>query len=205
VPKAASRPLARRSCRTLDPMPATERMSEAEVSLRLAHHLVVADLARASVHVALDGAQVSLRGIQHFDVPAFLASLGWRAEVADHWRATYARQGTGTTLVVHSRPGCGDVACELEAGGSLVVEAKKGTLANCNASSEYRLLREALGQLLTLETVPEHATLAVAVPCSPRFASLARRWRKAPLVRQSGICILTVARTGEVEGLEHVV
>ena len=62
------------------------------------------------------------------------------------------------------------------------------------------LLREALGQLLTLETVPENAVLAVAVPHGERFIKLAARWREAPLVKRSGIRLLTVAQTGEVAG-----
>ena len=81
-----------------------------------------------------------------------------------------------------------------------MVESKKGTIGKCRSSSEYPLLREALGQLLTLEAPPENAVLAVAVPHGERFITLSARWREAPLVKRSGIRLLTVAQNGEVAG-----
>jgi hypothetical protein len=182
-------------------MSSIERMSEAEVSLRLAHHLVAAGFAQSRVIVALDGAQVGRGEVEHFGVAAFLSTLGWsQVEGATHWRCNYrSTQGSGE-IEIHSRSGCGDVTCTLMNGVPLIVEAKKGTLSNSKSSSEYPLLREALGQLLTLEAVPTGALLAVAVPHSPKFVSLAARWRVAPLIAQAGIRILTVARSGEVIG-----
>jgi hypothetical protein len=49
--------------------------------------------------------------------------------------------------------------------------------------------------------VSKQDLLAVAVPHSPRFAKLARRWREAPLIKRLGIHILTVGRDGDVDGL----
>lgn len=183
-------------------MTSIERMSEAEVSLRLTHHLVAAGLAQSRVIVALDGAQVRLEKNEHFAVTAFLSTLGWiQVEGSTHWRCTYRQtQGKGE-IEIHSRSGCGDVTCTLASGVQLIVEVKKGTLSNSKSSSEYPLLREALGQLLTLEAIPTGALLAVAVPHSPKFVSLAERWRVAPLIAQAGIRILTVARSGEVCGM----
>ncbi len=43
--------------------------------------------------------------------------------------------------------------------------------------------------------------MAVAVPKSDKFESLARRWREAPLIKRFGIQILTVAQDGGVNGL----
>ncbi len=184
-------------------MSATQ-MSEAEVSLRLAIHLVISGQADSDVAVALDGAQVKIGQKQHFDVPGFLSSLGWMrkpTEDATRWQGTYCNSSATQNIVVHSQSGRGDVTATLASGESLVVEAKKGTIFRCKSSSEYRLLREALGQLLTLEAVPENSVLAVAVPHGERFVALAERWRQAPLVRRSGIRILTVSQTGDVFGL----
>ncbi len=61
-------------------------------------------------------------------------------------------------------------------------------------------MREAIGQLMTIEKVPDQALLAIAVPHTPKFESLATRWRKAPLIEQACIQILTVATDGEVHG-----
>lgn len=177
------------------------RMSEAEVSLRLAVHLVTSGLAKSDVAVALDGAQVKIGQTQHFDVPGFLSSLGWRPEQeSSRWQCEYRNPSATHSIIIHSQSGRGDVTATLTSGEPLVVEAKKGTIAKCKSSSEYPLLREALGQLLTLESVPENAVLAVAVPHGERFITLAARWREAPLVKRSGIRLLTVSQTGEVVG-----
>lgn len=177
------------------------RMSEAEVSLRLAVHLVTSGRVKSNVAVALDGAQVKIGQTQQFDVPRFLSSLGWRPkQESSRWQCEYRNPSSTHSIVIHSQSGRGDVTATLTSGESLVVEAKKGTIAKCKSSSEYPLLREALGQLLTLESLPENAVLAVAVPHGERFVTLAARWREAPLVKRSGIRLLTVSQTGEVVG-----
>ena len=94
------------------------------------------------------------------------------------------------------------VVAEVKSGHMLRVECKKGTLRRSKSSAEYPLLREALGQLVTIDSVGENDILAVAVPKSEKFESLARRWREAPLIKKFGIQILTVARDGSVTGLD---
>ena len=177
------------------------RMSEAEVSLRLAVHLIATGRVASDVNVALDGAQVKVGDVRHFDVPSFLGTLGWKAETGSaRWQTKYLHPNSPHRINVQSASGKGDVTAVLADGRPLVVEAKKGTLRNCKTSSEYPLMREALGQLLTLEVVPQNAVLAVAVPHGERLVKLAQRWRSAPLVKASGIHFLTVAPSGEVEG-----
>jgi len=65
-------------------------------------------------------------------------------------------------------------------------------------------MREALGQLVTIEEVTGADLLAIAVPHAPKFQALASRWREAPLIRQFGIQILTIGRNGFVEGLNQL-
>lgn len=179
----------------------TKRMSEAEVSLRLAIHLVSTGRVKSDVIVALDGAQIKNGSTKHFDVLSFLHVLGWQPErPSEHWQCKYINNTIAHAIVVHSQSGVGDVTAILSSGEPLIVESKKGALMNCKSSSEYPLLREALGQLLTIETVPNNAVLAVAVPDGERFRKLAARWRVAPLVNRVGIRILTVAQSGEVAG-----
>ncbi len=177
------------------------RMSEAEVSLRLANYLVSSGRATNSVSVALDGAQVKTGQTNHFNVASFMQTLGWRAEiVSERWQGTYVNPAASVQILIHSNSGCGDVTTNLNTGHSFIAEAKKGSINNSKSSAEYSLLREALGQLLTIEVVPDNALLAVAVPAGERFLKLAERWRNAPLIRHIGIRILTVARSGAVEG-----
>lgn len=89
----------------------------------------------------------------------------------------------------------------LHDGHTLIVEAKKGPLSRSKSSQEYPLMREAIGQLMTIEKIPKKPLLSIAVPHSPKFAELAERWRRAPLISQAGIKIITVAQSGEVHGL----
>lgn len=180
-----------------------DAMGEAEVSLLLALHLIRSGLAHADVSVALDGAQIRLGDQQHFDVPAFMSRHGWLRSVPDErWQGRYLSAGTAYAIEVHSSPGLGDVTTTLAGQRPLIVEAKKGSLSPSKSSAEYKLMREALGQLLTLEVVPANAVLAVVVPHGERFVKLADRWRRAPLVARLGIHIVTVGVDGSVHGLD---
>lgn len=176
------------------------RMPEAEVSLRLAFWLLERGYADGRVDVAIDGAQVRIGDTVHFNLSGFLAERGWRKlGTTDAWQCEYS--ATCGTVWVHSNPGRGDVVARLKSGNTLRVECKKGPLTRSPSSQEYPLIREALGQLLTVQEIGENDILAVAVPYSPKFEELAVRWRKAPLIKRFGIRILTVDRNGNVFGL----
>ena len=182
-----------------------ERMSEAEVSLRLVFWLIRQGLISADdpgITVAIDGAQVKAGRVVVFDVKAFLQANLWRkADSVRDWRGEYRCPGVKSSLRVRTVAGCGDVVCRLRDGRLLLVEAKKGPLRNSRASEEYPLLHEALGQLLANPTTGKGLLPAVAVPWSPRFEKLARRFREAPLVKRLDIHILVVGRDNEVSGL----
>jgi len=175
-------------------------MPEAEVSLRLAFWLIKKRLVRQKIDVAIDGAQVYTNKTVHFNLPAFLKDAGWTTEQPAKWQGVYRTPDTPVIINVHSRPGQGDLVANLISGKNLRVECKKGPLSRKSSSPEYRLIREALGQLLTMKEVGEKDILAVAVPHSQKFAELASRWREAPLLKQFRIRILTVDGTGNVEG-----
>ncbi|HZU98524.1 MAG TPA: hypothetical protein VFF73_17595 [Planctomycetota bacterium] len=182
----------------------SEKMPEAEVALRLAFHLVSLGHVTDEVAVAIDGAQVKTETAVHFRLAEFLEGEGWEQTPAGPigWIGTYSHALHPARLVVHASSGKGDVVASLRSGKRLRVECKKGPLVRSKSSAEYPLLREALGQLLTVEEVADNDLMAVAVPRSPKFLELAERWRKAPLVRRSCIRILVVARDGSVEGFE---
>jgi hypothetical protein len=179
------------------------KMAEAEVSLRLAEWLLRNAIADGVIEIAIDGAQLQTGGVVHFDLSGYLAKCGWnKIDDTAPWQCTYQiGQGPGRVRI-HSNPGKGDVVARLRSGKTFRAECKKGPLVRSKSSQEYPLLREALGQLLTVEEVREGDVLAVAVPHSDKFAELADRWRKAPLVRRFGIRILTVSKDGSVDGFE---
>ena len=186
-------------------MLAKEKMSEAEVSLRLAFYLLSQDLVTSEVSVAIDGAQVRTQDLVHFPIAEFLEVSGCeRSAVANAWQGSYIWGAGRGRIRIHSSPGQGDVVATLRSGHTLRVESKKGPLMRSKSSQEYPLMREALGQLLTISSVSEDDILAIAVPKSPKFDELAARWRKAPLIERFGIRLLTVDRENRVEGFHTV-
>jgi hypothetical protein len=187
-------------------MARAETMSEAEVSLRLAFHLLDNGLAASDVDVAIDGAQIRTGGTVHFSIAEFLTQNACRPDTAfSSWQGIYCRADAKLRIRIHSNPGRGDVVARLSNGHTLRVESKKGPLGRSSSSPEYRLLREAIGQLMTVETAGDTDILAVAVPRSPKFTELTARWRRAPLIRRLGIRFLTVDRENSVEGLAEPV
>jgi len=179
-----------------------DRMPEAEVSLRLAFHLLAIPGSQGSAEVAIDGAQIRVHGSEVFPIAAFLLDMGWKQVEQlgkNPWQGWYERHGQ--RLWIHSRSGVGDVVAHV--GNKRVrAECKGGPLISIPGSREYPKLRGALGQVVTVEEVEANDVLAVAVPHTPRFQRLADKWRVAPLVVRSGIQIVLVGRDGRVEGLE---
>ena len=176
-------------------------MSEAEVSLRLAFHLLKCRDSNGRVDVAIDGAQVFVHGKEVFPISEFIRFHGW--EMAEQmgkngWQGRY-QQGS-QTLCVTAQSGVGDVVAEV---GSRRVraECKKGPLIGKKGNPEYPLMREAIGQLMTIKLVETSDVLVVAVPQSTMFRSLAERWRERPLIKQVDIYFALVGRDGSVDGL----
>ena len=75
-------------------------------------------------------------------------------------------------------------------------ECKKGHFEGTLSNPELKLLREALGQLLTLAKVGAGDILIAAVPQSAAYQKHVDLWSKAPLVRKTGIRFALVSRKG---------
>ena len=180
----------------------SDKMPEAEVSLLLAMSIASRNAVDGAISVAIDGAQIKTKETVHFNFAEFMQTRGWESgDGGGKWQGKYRSGSSASTIEVHSKAGVGDVVATLRDGSTLIVEAKKGTITDSKSSAEYPLLREALGQLLTIPKVPKGAILAVAVPHSRKFQELAERWRKAPLIKRLGILIITVSRDGGTSGL----
>ena len=177
------------------------RMPEPEVSLRLAINLIDTGQTDTEVIVSLDGAHIKTGEKTHFKLLEFMSDLGWtQVEQGPKWQTRYQRGSDRSTIRIHSQSGQGDVVAKLKNGRTFLAESKRGPLLRSKSSEEYPLIREALGQLLTLESIDGNPILAVAVPHGERFVELAARWRNAPLVKRAGILILTVGKNGQVSG-----
>ena len=182
-----------------------EKMPEAEVSLRLAVFLLRSKLVSSDVSVALDGAQIKTGNTIHFHIYEFLQRNNCEKFGSNQgWQGLYKVDDCEHALIIHSNPGKGDVVTKLMTGNGLRVECKKGPLVRSKSSQEYPLLREALGQLLTISECEENDRLAVAVPNSQKFKDLTSSWRNAPLIHKLQLGFLLVSRNGEVDGLDYL-
>lgn len=177
-----------------------DRMPEAEVILRLAFNLLHRPGRHGSAEVSIDGAMVAVGGREIFPIEAFLEQAGWDQvgqTGRNAWQGSY--ENNGSNLTIHARPGIGDVAARV--GSSRIrAECKGGPLVARRGGREYLKLREALGQLLTVEYIEAGDVMVAAVPRTDRFQRLARKWRTRPLLLRSGVRIVLVGRDGTVEG-----
>ena len=183
--------------------PPLDRMTEAEVSLRLAEFLLTLPRSEGSVEVAIDGASVAIGDLQVFDIERFLASQCWQktsSEGTNRWTGTYQRNGK--RLRVHSRSGLGDVVA-IVGPNRVVAECKKGWLVPKKGSPERPLLATALGQALLLN-VRDNDLVIAAVPNTDAFRKIATSWRERRLVKKAGIRICLVGQDGKVDGLSDL-
>ena len=182
-----------------------DKMPEAEVTLRLAISLIENGHAVGDVQTAIDGAQVKTGNTIHFPIVEFLNAHGWESPTQlVRWQAKYSNIKYVASIIVHSSSGEGDLVADIQSGQKLRVESKKGPLNRSKSSQEYPLIREAIGQLVTIEHAEPSDLLAVAVPKSEKFDALAEQWRKRPLMKSTGIHIITVGRDNSISGLSDV-
>lgn len=173
-------------------------MSEAEVAILLAVHFIEQKGA-SEAEIALDGAQVMLKGKVIFPVERYLSKRGWKLEKTEgkrRWNGFYT-QG-GKRLRIHAHSGQGDVVAVIGK-RRYYAECKKGPTVRTQSSPEYKLLREAIGQLITISEVKTDDVLIVAVPDSPKFRSLTTSWQSLTAIKRAKISFVCVGRSGTVE------
>jgi hypothetical protein len=179
-----------------------DRMSEAEVALLLAFHLLSLPDSQDTASIALDGAQIYVGSREIFPLSRYLQDQGWRQieqQGKRDWHGRYERNGQ--YLEIHSKSGVGDVVVRV--GDKRVrAECKKGSFLQKRANPEYKLLREAIGQLVSIEQLTDGDLLVVAVPDTDKFRDLVMKWRNRPLIKRAGIQFALVSQNGAVEGLD---
>lgn len=175
-------------------------MSEAEVSLRVAMYLIENSKVDGDVAVAIDGAQVKTGDTVHFDIDSFFKTVGiFNQNTNDKWQGIYHYRNFESKIIIHSRPGEGDVFARLKSGKSIVIESKKGDLVRKPGGKEYPLIREAIGQLVTTEKVLHNSSIFVAIPKSAKNCELVDRWSNAPLVRKLELGFIMIDRNQNLE------
>lgn len=174
-------------------------MQEAEVSLRIAIYYIKSQYTANDVSVSLDGAHIKTGNTMHFDIYSFLSNQGCKkvSGSIDSWQGAYELVGYTPKIIISSTPGIGDVNINTISGEHLYVESKKGKEAN-KSNSEYSLMREAIGQLMTGCQMADNVVPVVAVPYTNKSYELANKWSQLRQIRNVGIKFILVHEDGNI-------
>lgn len=174
-------------------------MKEPEVSFRVALYYIKNGYTSEDVQVFIDGAHVRIKGKVQFKVQEFLRGQNCIKidDTLKRWQGVYEVEGYKSKIIVKSRPGFGDVIVNLKDGRQLYIESKKGKSGK--SSSEYPLMREAIGQLMTGCELSDNIIPCVAVPFTEKSLELAERWSMLKQMKMIGIKFLLVKDDGKLE------
>ena len=175
-------------------------MQESEVSLSAALYYITSGLAKEDVRVSLDGAHIKTGDTIHFDIHGYLTSHNCHkvSGAVDSWQDMYEVEEYQQRIIISSTLGIGDANIVTADGKHLYVESKKGKEKN-RSNSEYPLMREAIGQLMTGCRLDDNVVPVVAVPYSEKSYELACRWSQLKQIRLVGIKFMLVHNSDEVE------
>ena len=176
-----------------------EKMSEPEVSLLIALYFIKNGLTKEDVYVSIDGAHVKTEDRIHFNINDFMSDQQVPKTDGDsnRWQGTYEIDPNYPKLIIHSKPGYGDVTIKTLDGKTIYIESKKGDLLR-KRGQEYPLMREAIGQLMTGLSFNSSIIPTVAVPFTEKSFDLATKWSKLPQIRELGIRFMLVNLEGNV-------
>jgi hypothetical protein len=176
-----------------------EKMHEAEVSLYIARYFIINRLTIEDVFVAIDGAHVKTGRDMQFDIKGFLRNSGVvkTDQDLDRWQGTYRIADYLPSIIIHSKPGIGDVKIKTIDGKTIYVESKKGDLTR-RRGQEYPLMREAIGQLMTSTELGKNIIPVVAVPYTEKSYSLASVWSQYSQIKLIGIQFMLINKNGNV-------
>ena len=181
------------------------RMTQTEVSLRLAQYLIAEQLVSTKVTLTLAGYELTRREKPRFPIDRYLVEhLGFKAKraIKEECRGTYIMKERAHALVINWDKLDGHLITRLTSGQRLVVFVSAGRVASSRSSAEHKQLRAVIGRALTWEHADAHDLLAVCVPRSLRYLRLASIFRETEGVTRARLGILTVDRqTGQVHGL----
>ena len=173
-------------------------MKEAEVSIRVALYYICNKLTKENVKISIDGAHIKTNDIVHFDIWNFMKENDCiKTDDNDtRWQGVYKVADYESKIEICSQPGIGDVRVILPNDCILHIESKKGT--DKKGNTEYPLMREAIGQLMTTQYDGDNVIPVVAVPYSAKSYELAKRWSNYKKIQDTNIHFILVHENGEI-------
>lgn len=178
------------------------RMSQTEVSLRLAAHLVKHDMVTSDVSVHLSVREITRYRHPMYYIHGFMKAHGATLVAGERYPyGTYAVAGARQGIRIAEVSDEGSVIAEIGPGSRLIVDAFAGPTRNTPGSLEHVTLRRALGTALMRTNVGREDLLAVALPRSRRTRKLVNSALESPRVAATGISIVTVGPNDQIDGL----
>lgn len=160
------------------------KKTEAEVIIGIAKYLIRKKMIEGSVLISLDG---------------------MHKKVYPQW----CKRIKDENIIENTNSGFGDVVATFNEQFSvkigknkLHIECKKGSYLKSKTSEEYKLMREAIGQIATVENYDSNTLYAIAIPKSDKTVKLAEDWIKRDGIKKLGIKILLIDDKDNVFGLE---
>lgn len=173
-------------------------MQEAEVSLRVGIYHIIHGLTKEDVLISIDGAHIRTKNQVNFDIWSFFKDNGLIKidKETERWQGKYLIRGYEPCIEIVSKPGIGDVNVTLSNGKKLLIESKKGK--ESKSGLEYPLMREAIGQLMTVGELGGNIVPVVAVPYSEKTYSLAKKWSEYSQIKRLGLKFYLVEADGNM-------
>jgi hypothetical protein len=181
-------------------------MTQTEVALRFACHLIISGVACSKVMVTLAGSELTHRENPQFPVDRFLTEhLGFtrRRLRKDSWEGSYIMKDRPHALVLLDRDRLeGHLTTRLANGERFIALASRGHTATVRGSAEHKCVTSAIGRAATWDCrAPD--VLAICVPRSKLFSKAVRVFRERPGVKRLRLHLFTVDRYGvDVDGME---
>lgn len=161
------------------------KKTEAEVTIGIAKFLISKNLIEGDVTISLDG--------MHKKVYP-----NWENEIIDYNIKEKNDSGFGDVVATFNKEFSEKIGFR-----HLYVECKKGVYLRSKSSEEYKLMREAIGQIATVKNYEANTLYAIAVPKSEKTVKLAEEWIITEGIKKLGLKILLIDKENKVFGFDN--
>lgn len=159
------------------------KKTEAEVIIGIAKFLIVKKMIEGNVQISLDGMHKK-------------SYPNWANQIKNINIIEINSSGFGDVVATFNKQFASIIGKK-----KLFIECKKGSYSNSKTSQEYKLMREAIGQITTVENYDPDTLYAIAVPKSKRTVKLTENWSMREGIKKLGIKILLIDDKDNVYGL----
>lgn len=183
-------------------------MPEAEVSIRVAKHLLGKAVLQSIVEVQIQKSQFTRKNDISFSIGTLMGELKLN-QISSQYNADSFRwlgeyELNDKKLVIYNkRLGICDVFANI-GGKRVLIQCKGGFLSQTTTAKEYAAIWSVLGQVITTESVENGDVRAIAVPASLAYRQVIAKIKDRPLIKQLGIKFILVSRNKDIEEIGSI-